>query len=107
MTDVPNMARSAAEKDSETTERSIRQDFTEQDLLEQGLVDQNLLKLAQKTAEQGFHKYERTPRRVRGLLNGEYAFDTTGAYYIWEHEHYPQYVFLASNIYPPQLNGHP
>lgn len=51
----------------------------------------SLVKLAQKLTAEGPHKHQATPRRVRGLLNGQYAFDTINAYHVWEHPYYPQY----------------
>ncbi|KAF2475120.1 DUF427-domain-containing protein [Lindgomyces ingoldianus] len=57
----------------------------------------DLIKLAQKLASEGPHKAEVTPRRVRALLGGKYAFDTAKAYHVWEHPYYPQfYVPLSS-----------
>lgn len=50
----------------------------------------SLEKLAQKLVKEGPHKVEQTPRRVRGLFNGKFAFDTTSAYFVWEHPYYPQ-----------------
>jgi hypothetical protein len=50
----------------------------------------SLEKLAQKLASEGPYKYQSTPRRVRGLLDGQYAFDTVDAYHVWEHSRYPQ-----------------
>jgi len=47
--------------------------------------------LARKLVKDGPYKHESTPRRVRGLFNGFYAFDTTRAQYIWEHPNYPQF----------------
>jgi uncharacterized protein (DUF427 family) len=55
------------------------------------LTCSSLVKLAQKLVSEGPHKHEPTPRRVRGLLNGEYAFDTIEAYHVWEHPYYPQF----------------
>jgi uncharacterized protein (DUF427 family) len=34
---------------------------------------------------------ERSPKRVRGLVGGEYVFDTTQALLVWEGPKYPQY----------------
>ena len=31
------------------------------------------------------------PRRVRGMVAGDWLFDTTRALYVWEHPHYPRY----------------
>jgi hypothetical protein len=50
----------------------------------------SLVRLAQKLVFEGPHKAERTSRRVRGLFNGKYAFDTTNAYHVWEVPNYPQ-----------------
>lgn len=33
---------------------------------------------------------EPAPRRVRGMLGGEWVFDSTRALYAWEHPYYPQ-----------------
>ncbi|KAF2278575.1 DUF427-domain-containing protein [Westerdykella ornata] len=51
----------------------------------------SLEKLAQNIVANGPHRAEPTPRRVRGLLNGKYAFDTIEAYHVWEHPYYPQF----------------
>ncbi|KAF2262957.1 DUF427-domain-containing protein [Lojkania enalia] len=58
----------------------------------------DLAKLAQKIALEGPHKYEHTPRRVRGLFNGNYAFDTIGAFHVWEHPYYPQFYVPSSSF---------
>ncbi|KAF2748606.1 DUF427-domain-containing protein [Sporormia fimetaria CBS 119925] len=47
--------------------------------------------LAQRLVSEGPYKVERTPRRVRGRLNGKLAFDTTDARHVWEHPNYPQF----------------
>ncbi|OAL49074.1 DUF427-domain-containing protein [Pyrenochaeta sp. DS3sAY3a] len=60
----------------------------------------DLEKLAQKLVSEGPHKVEQTPRRVRGLFNGKFAFDTTSAYFVWEHPYYPQFYIPASSITP-------
>ncbi|KAF2817834.1 DUF427-domain-containing protein [Mytilinidion resinicola] len=52
---------------------------------------QDLEKLAQRLAKDGPYKHESTPRRVRGLFNGAYAFDTIRAHYVWEIPNYPQF----------------
>lgn len=64
----------------------------------------SLTKLAQKLASEGPHKYQTTPRRVRGLLNGKYAFDTINAYHVWEHPYYPQYGNSLIDKTVPALN---
>jgi hypothetical protein len=56
----------------------------------------SLVRLAQMLVEKGPHKAEHTPRRVRGLFNGKYAFDTIKAVHVWEHPNYPQSVSLLS-----------
>ncbi|KAI2480990.1 hypothetical protein Ptr902_08016 [Pyrenophora tritici-repentis] len=59
----------------------------------------DLVKLAQKLISQGPYKYEHTPRRVRALFNGKYAFDTTKAYHVWEYEpRYPQFYIPLSSF---------
>ena len=34
---------------------------------------------------------EETPRRVRGLFDQRWVFDTTHAWHVWEHPYYPLY----------------
>ncbi|KAF2786826.1 DUF427-domain-containing protein [Melanomma pulvis-pyrius CBS 109.77] len=58
----------------------------------------DLVKLAQKLTAEGPHKYHATPRRVRGLLNGKYAFDTINAYHVWEHPYYPQFYVPSASF---------
>ena len=56
------------------------------------LITRNsLAKLAQKLVSEGPHKHEHTPRRVRGLFNGQYIFDSINAHHVWEHPYFPQY----------------
>ncbi len=38
-------------------------------------------------ATKGPVKQEPTKRRVRGLLGGQWIFDTLDAVYVWEHEY--------------------
>ncbi|CAI6332253.1 unnamed protein product [Periconia digitata] len=59
-----------------------------------------LTKLAHKLASEGPHKYEKTPRRVRGLLNGKYIFDTTSAYLVWEHSYFPHFYIPVASLSP-------
>ncbi|ORX95874.1 hypothetical protein BCR34DRAFT_187234 [Clohesyomyces aquaticus] len=61
-------------------------------------ANSDLIKLAQKLTSEGPHKAEATPRRVRALLNGKYALDTTGAFHVWEHPYYPQFYVPISSI---------
>ncbi|KAH4043138.1 hypothetical protein HBH98_230720 [Parastagonospora nodorum] len=56
----------------------------------------DLVRLAQKLVADGPHKSQHTPRRVRGLFNGKYAFDTTKACHVWEHPNYPQFYVPVS-----------
>ena len=39
-----------------------------------------------------------TTRRVRGLLNHKYIFDTTEARYVWEDNRYPYYYVPISSL---------
>lgn len=48
------------------------------------------------TVEAGHH--EPAPRRVRGLVGGTWLFDTTHAWYVWEHPFYPQYAVPVSDV---------
>lgn len=41
---------------------------------------------------------EETPRRVRGLFDGLYYFDTTRARYIWEHAYYPAFYIPVQDV---------
>lgn len=45
----------------------------------------SLQDLITKLESAGPHKTEKTARRVRGLLNGKFIFDTNEAVYVWEH----------------------
>lgn len=38
------------------------------------------------------------PRRIRGLKAGETLVDTTGALYVWEWPHYPQYYVPKADV---------
>jgi len=51
----------------------------------------DLMSLGEKLTTEGPHKIERTPRRIRGLLNGVYVFDSLEACYVWEHSYYPYF----------------
>lgn len=61
----------------------------------------SLINLANKLVTDGPYKCEPTPRRVRGLFNGTFIFDTVDAYFVWEHPHYPQYASSLVSFYPP------
>src|ERR1044072_6679497 len=43
-------------------------------------------------------RIERGPRRVRGFLGSELAFDTTSARYVGEVPYYPQYYIPVADI---------
>ncbi|OCK85698.1 DUF427-domain-containing protein [Lepidopterella palustris CBS 459.81] len=58
----------------------------------------DLARLAKKLIVEGPQKHERTPRRVRGLLGGHYAFDTIEAHHVWEHPYFPQFYIPATSI---------
>lgn len=49
------------------------------------LTHHSLQDLITKLEGAGPHKTEKTARRVRGLLNGKFIFDTNEAVYVWEH----------------------
>ncbi len=56
------------------------------------------MKLAHTLLEKGPHKLEKTTRRVRGLYDGIYVFDTTEARFVWEHPYYPQFYIPNSAV---------
>lgn len=58
----------------------------------------SLTKLAQSLLASGPHKLEKTSRRVRGLYDGIYVFDTTEARFVWEHQYYPQFYIPSSSV---------
>ena len=41
---------------------------------------------------------EPVPRRIRAFLAGEKVLDTTGALYVWEWPHYPQYYIPVADV---------
>jgi uncharacterized protein (DUF427 family) len=41
---------------------------------------------------------EFSPRRVRGIIDGDTIFDTTNARYVWEWPHYPQYYIPVADV---------
>ncbi|HEY2763072.1 MAG TPA: DUF427 domain-containing protein [Pseudonocardiaceae bacterium] len=41
---------------------------------------------------------EPVPRRIRAYLAGEKVLDTTGAWYVWEWPHYPQYYIPVADV---------
>ena len=43
-------------------------------------------------------RVEPAPRRVRGFLGHELAFDTTSARYVWEVPYYPQYYIPLADV---------
>lgn len=56
------------------------------------------MKLAHNLLANGPHRLERTSRRVRGLYDSVYVFDTTEARHIWEHPYFPQFYIPSSAI---------
>ncbi|XP_014562331.1 hypothetical protein COCVIDRAFT_32774 [Bipolaris victoriae FI3] len=59
----------------------------------------DLVKLAQTLIRDGPKRIEPTFRRIRGLFNGKYAFDTTQARHVWELDlRYPQYFIPISSF---------
>jgi len=60
----------------------------------------DLEKLAQRLVKDGPYKKESTPRRVTGLFNSVYVFDTTRAQYVWEVPNYPQFYIPIEDFSP-------
>lgn len=56
------------------------------------------MKLAQTLLANGPHKLEHTSRRVRGLYDGVYIFDTTQSRHVWEHPYFPQFYIPSSAV---------
>lgn len=56
------------------------------------------MKLAHSLLDNGPHKLEKTGRRVRGLYDSVYVFDTTEARHVWEHPYFPQFYVPSSTI---------
>ena len=61
-------------------------------------VSASLAKLALKLLAEGPHKLEKANRRVRGLFDRVYVFDTLDASYVWEHPYYPQFYVPSTAI---------
>ncbi|KAG8525858.1 uncharacterized protein KY384_000618 [Bacidia gigantensis] len=81
----------------ETIIRSPQQGIISRIVHQAGVIEFFYLKdLALKLLKEGPHKIEKTPRRVRGLFDGDYVFDTTQASHVWEHPFYPQFYVPAS-----------
>jgi len=51
------------------------------------LNHRSLQDLITKLESAGPHKTEKTGKRVRGLFNGKFIFDTNEAVYVWEHQY--------------------
>ena len=62
----------------------------------------SLQDIAAKLAIEGPVKQEPSKRRVRGLVGGEWVFDTLGAFYVWEHPYciLAPVPLLKSRCYP-------
>ena len=56
--------------------------------------------MAQKLLANGPHKLEKTTRRVRGLYDSAYIFDTTEARHVWEHPFFPQFYVPSTAMKP-------
>ncbi|KAL8836037.1 MAG: hypothetical protein Q9170_003082 [Blastenia crenularia] len=59
--------------------------------------------LTQALITKGPHKYEPCPRRVRGFFDNIFLFDTTAAYYVWEHPYYPHHYIPVSDVKPDAM----
>ncbi|CAG8957968.1 hypothetical protein HYFRA_00000311 [Hymenoscyphus fraxineus] len=68
------------------------------------MTEAYLKALGEKLTKEGPHKVEDTPRRVRGVLGGEYIFDTTEAKYIWEHPYYPYFYVPTTSLKLQEFN---
>lgn len=66
--------------------------------LMQVLIKSSLKDLALKLLAEGPHKYEKTARRVRGLFDGSYVFDTIASVHVWEHPYFPQFYIPSSAV---------
>jgi uncharacterized protein (DUF427 family) len=44
------------------------------------------------------------PRRIRGLVGGQWLFDTTKGLYVWEHPYYPQYYIPGADVDEARLH---
>ena len=42
-------------------------------------------------------------KRVRGMVDGKWVFDTTSALYLWEHPYYPQYYIPDEDVVAEML----
>jgi len=42
-------------------------------------------------------------KRVRGMVDGAWVFDTTSALYLWEHPYYPQYYIPDEDVFAEML----
>jgi hypothetical protein len=59
--------------------------------------------LAASLIKSGPVKVESTPRRVRGIFDGIFLFDTTSAKWVWEHKYFPQFWIPISAVTPGVL----
>jgi len=58
----------------------------------------SLTKIALDLLAKGPHKVEKTSRRVRGLYDSVWVFDTTAARHVWEFPWYPQYYIPTEAV---------
>jgi len=63
----------------------------------------DLQTLATNLLASGPHKVEKTPRRVRGLFDGVFIFDTASSLWVWEHKYFPQFWIPVSAVTPGVL----
>lgn len=67
------------------------------------LTQNSLARFAAEMLASGPLKKEVTPRRVRVLYNHVIIADTTGANFVWEHPHFPQYYLPTDTVKPGLL----
>lgn len=49
------------------------------------------------------HHVAPAAKRVRGMVDGAWVFDTTSALYLWEHPYYPQYYIPDEDVFAEML----
>lgn len=70
-------------------------------------LKERLKGLARELLEKDPLKMEKTARRVRVLFDNTYLADSTSAYYVWEHEYYPQFYFRTSELQVNHVSREP
>lgn len=56
------------------------------------------MKLAHNLLANGPHKLEKISRRVRGLYDSVYVFDTTNAHHVWEHPFFSHFCIPSNPV---------